>query len=221
MDGWYTFWFFDNSVLKKVLSDLRLQSWALAISEEGGLSGFPRNIHSRELLARSIIHWSMNTLVVQILQNICRVLTMVIFGGSVLHHALNAPHYLYSYAPHRPTSLSRSYQVIIVWTNVECKCMSKSKGNSPKKELEKFVKARGLIFTHLVSKYEHLMTRWMPDPENDDITWDWIKETLPSLKQQEILYMTVTTSPWSCAQMIICTLYEHLYCSNCTFIHLL
>ena len=41
---------------KKVLSDLRLQSWALAISEEGGLSGFPRNIHTRELLARSIIH---------------------------------------------------------------------------------------------------------------------------------------------------------------------
>ena len=45
---------------KKVLSDLRLQSWALAISEEGGLSGFPRSIHTRELLARSIILFFMN-----------------------------------------------------------------------------------------------------------------------------------------------------------------
>ena len=51
---------------------------------------------------------------VEISPNICRVLTMVIFGGSVLHHALNAPHYLYSYAPHRPTSLSRCYNVIII-----------------------------------------------------------------------------------------------------------
>ena len=37
----------------------------------------------------------------------------------------------------------------------------------------------------------------MPDPGNPDISWDWIKEALPSLKQQETLYMTVMTRPWS------------------------
>ena len=36
----------------QVMSDIRLQSWALAISNEGGLTGFPRNIHTRKLLAR-------------------------------------------------------------------------------------------------------------------------------------------------------------------------
>ena len=40
----------------------------------------------------------------------CRVVTMVIFGGSVLHHALNAQQFIYSYAPHKPTSLSRCCQ---------------------------------------------------------------------------------------------------------------
>ena len=106
------------------MSDTRLQAWAVAISEEGRLAGFPRSIHTRDQLAKlvyktfsslSFLHFFRTlTLVIfgDILteifaKNIFRTLTMVIFGGSVLHHALNAPHYVYSYAPHRPTSLSR------------------------------------------------------------------------------------------------------------------
>ena len=34
------------------------------------------------------------------------------------------------------------------------------------------------------------MVRWMPPP-GQDISWDWIKEALPSLNQQETLYMIV------------------------------
>ena len=32
---------------------------------------------------------------------------MLVFGASVQHQALNAPHFLYSYIPHRPTLLRR------------------------------------------------------------------------------------------------------------------
>ena len=32
--------------------------------------------------------------------------------------------------------------------------------------------------------------RWMPPP-GEDISWQWIKDALPSLKQQETLYFTV------------------------------
>ena len=54
---------------------------------EGGVSAFPSSIHTRAELVG--------------------VVTKVVFGGSVLHHALNSPHHLYSYAPHRPTDLHR------------------------------------------------------------------------------------------------------------------
>ena len=105
-------------------ADTRLQSWAVAISGEGRLTGFPRNIHTREHLARSPLHDYSNVQIVHLPKQIyhkifaqwmlifdtCRVVTMVIFGGSVLHHALNAQQFIYSYAPHKPTSLSRCCQ---------------------------------------------------------------------------------------------------------------
>ena len=40
---------------EQVISDLSLQSWAVQICDEGGLAGFPRNIGTRQLLARSPI----------------------------------------------------------------------------------------------------------------------------------------------------------------------
>ena len=95
----------------------------------------------------------------------CRVVTMVIFGGSVLHHALNAQQFIYSYAPHKPTSLSRCCQEL-PW------------------------RYRFLAWLLRSSPISNLTFRWMPPP-GKDISWQWIKDALPSLKQQETLYFTV------------------------------
>jgi hypothetical protein len=72
-----------------VARDTALQGWAGSVAREGegGLPGFPARLATRAELAR--------------------VLVMLVFGASVQHHALNARHYLYTYAPHRPTALSR------------------------------------------------------------------------------------------------------------------
>ena len=53
-----------------------------------------------------------------------------------LFQAVNAPHHMYSYAPHRPTSLRK----------------------------------------------------WMPDKSTKDLTWEWIKEALPTLKEAAETY---------------------------------
>ena len=50
--------------------------------------------------------------------------------------AVNAPHHIYSYTPHRPTHLKK----------------------------------------------------WIPDNESTKITWKWIKEALPTLKEAEYAY---------------------------------
>merc|ERR1712142_151996 len=67
--------------------------------------------------------------------SLVEILTTIAFTSSVVHHALNAPHHIYSYAPHRPT----------------------------------------------------LMRKWMPDWEGD-ITWEWIKDGLPSLTETAAVY---------------------------------
>lgn len=67
--------------------DTALQRWAQSIGEEGNLPGFPTQLNTRAELART--------------------LTMIVFGASVQHTALNDGHYLYSYAPHRPTLLKK------------------------------------------------------------------------------------------------------------------
>ena len=160
-------------------ADTRLQSWAVAISGEGGLTGFPRNIHTREHLARSPLHDYSNVQIVHLpkqtyhkifaqwmlIFDTCRVVTMVIFGGSVLHHALNAQQFIYSYAPHKPTSLSRCCQEL-PW------------------------RYRFLAWLLRSSPISNFTFRWMPPP-GKDISWQWIKDALPSLKQQETLYFTV------------------------------
>lgn len=73
------------------------QAWCATISTlgDGDVVGF----HTKKELVR----WE--TLMAHI--SASRVLTMLVFGASVLHYALNDQHHLYSYAPHRPTSLSR------------------------------------------------------------------------------------------------------------------
>ena len=69
--------------------------------EEGNLPGFPTQLDTRADLARyrnvSMYHAAPRP----------RTLTMVVFGATVQHTALNDPHYLYSYAPHRPTLLRK------------------------------------------------------------------------------------------------------------------
>jgi len=82
---------------------------SLANTEEGNIPGFPQNAGDREQLVDT--------------------LTSIIFTGSVQHQALNAPHHVYSYMPHRPT----------------------------------------------------ILTKWMPEEGEEDISWPWIKEALPSI----------------------------------------
>ena len=87
-------------------------------------------------------------------------LTSIIFTGSVQHHALNAPHHIYSYMPHRPTMLTKyipvEYTVPMLRSSLHiCR-------NDTLKMLACFL-------------------RWMPEGEGD-ISWSWIKEALPSIQ---------------------------------------
>ena len=77
------------------------QGWCATISTlgDGDVVCFPSMIHTKKELVR----WE--TLMAHI--SASRVLTMLMFGASVLHPALNDQHHFYSYAPHRPTTLSR------------------------------------------------------------------------------------------------------------------
>lgn len=72
-----------------VEDDPSIQAWAASITNpnEGGLRGFPANISTRDTLSKT--------------------LTMVVFGASVLHQAINIPHFEYSYVPHRPTFMKK------------------------------------------------------------------------------------------------------------------
>ena len=73
----------------EVEKDEALKQFTQSMSDEnqGNIPGFPQHIKTKEVLTET--------------------LTNIIFTGSVQHQALNAPHYLYSYAPHRPTFLAK------------------------------------------------------------------------------------------------------------------
>ena len=91
-------------------------------------------------------------------------LTSIIFTASVQHQAVNGPHHLYSYMPHRPLTLTKYDFGALMATS-----------ETP-------------IRDHRIHPQEsYLVSRWMPPEEGEeDITWSWIKEALPDIQLTEV-----------------------------------
>ena len=72
-----------------VLYDKQVQQFASSLANPnlGNIPGFPSVILTRS--------------------DLVEILTTIIFTSSFQHQALNAPHHIYSYAPHRPTLLKK------------------------------------------------------------------------------------------------------------------